>query len=90
MPIYEEECRACGEAMEYYSREFTERTRPCRYCGHGTERIVSLSVPQIFQSFRTSNIMKDGSEVEIKSARQLSQLCRENGVIPAQDKDNTA
>lgn len=85
MPLYEESCEACG-IFEYYASAVTEETRACPTCGGLTERVISLSVPAVFEPFVTRNIARDGSPIEIRSHAQLAKACRENGVQSSGDR----
>lgn len=84
MPLYEDQCRKCGHVNEYLS-PITDKTKPCPKCNGCTERLYSLAALSIFDGFDTRNIDRNGKKTHISSKRELSSLCRENGVIPAAD-----
>ena len=81
MPIYEQECSACGHRQEYYSAYVSDRTRPCEECGSlSTDRLYSLSTPRVFEPFTTRNLTEDGKPVTIRGPGQLRQMEAEHGV----------
>lgn len=81
MPIYEEECRACGLKQEYLS-SVTNETRPCRECGGLTDRLYSLAALAVFEGFDTRNIHPDGKNIHIGRKGDLTRMCHEFGVVP--------
>jgi hypothetical protein len=90
VPLFESECAKCG-SFEWYSPRPISDDKPCPKCGGVTERLFSLSHPQIFKPFWTSHIDADGKPLHITSQQQLSRECRKNGVIPVEmDHSNDA
>ena len=87
MPIYEYQCRKCGQTWESYSTlPHTIMVETCKKCYGIGERLYSLSNPKIFEPFTTRNILPDGEPVTVKGTGQLRQLEAEHGVRLA-DKD---
>jgi putative FmdB family regulatory protein len=84
MPLYEEQCKRCGYVNERLSG-ITEKTMPCPKCGSTTERLYSLAALSIFDGFVTTNIDREGRPTQVRSKRDLSNLCHSNGVVPAED-----
>lgn len=84
MPIYEYECRACGERFEVYypvPHDRMTEAHPSGKCKFGIgDRVYSLSTPKIWEPFTTTNILPDGEPVTVRGPGQLRQLEAEHKV----------
>lgn len=87
MPVYNWACTACGRESEGYVPLISTPDPLCQ-CGAPTEKVWrshrSSSVSSVFP-YVTRNILPNGDPVEVKSARHLDELCRQNNVTHRPD-----
>jgi putative FmdB family regulatory protein len=81
MPVYEYECRSCESKFEEYAtKPHDGMVFQCPRCGDLGDRVYSLSVPKVFETFTTRNILPDGEPVTVRGTGQLRQLEAEHKV----------
>lgn len=86
MPTYNYLCD-CGRGWEGYVPSHNSANPPCE-CGNLPERVWALGNSHRGASgfpYVTTNILSDGSPVEVRSAQHLDQLCKEHGVTHRPD-----
>lgn len=77
MPLYDYECRECGNVHEEFSSFDNRGRKKCRLCGSVADKLPPTTKVHLFKPFNFDVSPMESVKVETKG--QLKRLCKEYG-----------